>query len=379
MPANLTRTPGGLLWIAFTAFVGIAGLWSLFPVAALKFVGHLAGSLLICIVLVKAVRGRHLRAESAPTLALGTLVLAVLRWAFLPDYDDSADRLSSFVTAQAFAAFVAALYCILLFSNSKTWIRFSTLAALAIALVLNGSRIWGVSIILATILSFMFSIRSRNLKILVAVASCLALTVLYAFKEPALASIAAHSGTNRIADAITAFGSGDDRGAGLGTFRFRTQINELAISEIADSSPTQLIFGHGTSNGAAITASLFRNYSLKEAQMDPNRMLHNEWLRVIYEWGLLGSILWLGFVSSILVLAWKRLRLGSGDAAKALCVYFPGFLFALAGENILAGAGNVVNMGFLLVLALAYTPVRNASRKHIVYCEAMWAPQSHAL
>jgi hypothetical protein len=271
--------------------------------------------------------------------------------------NDSADRFTSFVSAQSFAAFLAAMYCILLFARPvKAWIRLATLAALSIAAVLNGSRIWGISMFLATFLAVVLSGGRRNAKILGSVASCLLLLTLFAFRESLFATIVEQSAENRIAGAIADLVSGDDRGTGLGTLRFRKAIDDLAIRQIGESSPSQLVFGHGTTNAAAVTGSLFTYYYTQGERMDPNRMLHNEWLRVVYEWGLLGSALWLGFVGSVCALAWKRSRQRNGEAAKALCVYLPGFLFALGGENILAGAGNAVNMGFLLLVALAYTP-----------------------
>lgn len=362
VPGNVLRAPGGMLWIAFTFYVAIAGLWSLFPAAALKFVGHLSGSLLICVVLVKAVGGRKLRAESALWMAFGAIALAILRWVIAPDFADEESRFGSFVTAQSFAAFIAALYSILLFSRTiKAWIQIPTLAALAAAMLLNGSRMWGASIVLATVLALMLSTLHKHLKVLGTIAVCVVILALFAFKDPLLAAVAGESGNNRIADAITAIGSGDDVGRGLGTYRFRKEINELALSQVAGSSLAQLMFGHGTSNAAAITGSLFRLYYRKGDRMDPNRMLHNEWMRVLYEWGLIGAFLWVGFIGTLCVLAWKGFQGRIGDAAKPLCVYLPGFLVNLAGENILAGAGNAVNIGFLLVLALAYaSPLRNS-------------------
>ena len=362
-PGSVVGTSGGLLWIAFTLYVAIAGFWSLFPAAAVKFVGHLAGSLLICVVLVKAISARKLGVASTPMLAFGALTLAILRWLVAPDWGDSAGRFSSFVSGQSFAAFIAALYCILLFSRSvRHYTRIPLLSFLALAMILNGSRMWGTSIALATILAFMLSRINRHLKVLGAMALGVTLLGLLVFREPLLAVVASQSGNNRIADAITAFENGDEVGTGLGTLRFRRQINDLAIREIGDSSTSQLVFGHGTSNGATITSSLFKYYFAPGEVMDPNRMLHNEWLRVIYEWGIIGSLVWIGFISSVCTLAWKGFDQRLGEATKPLCVYLPGFLINLAGENILAGAGNVVNMGFLLVLALAYVSVQDRDR-----------------
>ena len=107
--------------------------------------------------------------------------------------------------------------------------------------------------------------------------------------------VAVGAAGNRIASAVTALHQGDIRSVGLGTFNFRRSINEVAINRLEHSSALELIFGRGTCNGAVITASMFSGYA---NFADPNRMFHNEWLRVIYEWGLIGATFWLLFFGS---------------------------------------------------------------------------------
>ncbi len=109
------------------------------------------------------------------------------------------------------------------------------------------------------------------------------------------------AGSNRIAAAITGFYQGDVRSTGLGTFRFRRGLNQKVFDRLENSSAGELIFGHGTCNGIAILGST-------AAHADPNRFFHNEWLRVVYEWGFIGLALWLMLFGSIAVFAYQGVR-----------------------------------------------------------------------
>ena len=51
--------------------------------------------------------------------------------------------------------------------------------------------------------------------------------------------------------------------------------------------------------------------------------------------------------------------LAGKEAGNPLLIYLPAFAIGLAGENIIAGAGNDVTVGFLLLIALASVPHRS--------------------
>ena len=164
---------------------------------------------------------------------------------------------------------------------------------------------------------------------------------------------------NRIVAAALAAYEGDMRSEGLGTLRFRRTIHAAAIDQLEKSSAIELIFGRGTSNGSMITGSLFPGYA---GFSDPNRMVHDEWVRVLYEWGLVGVALWCTFWASIVAYAIRGVRNDTTGFAKPLAIYVPALLVALAGENILAGAGDAASIGFLMLLGYAtlahHDPVR---------------------
>ncbi|MBV9612251.1 MAG: hypothetical protein JO091_07255 [Acidobacteriaceae bacterium] len=351
-------------WALLVVYAGIAAAWSFFPIAGLKMVGHLAGLLIIAFVLVRATKGGFIGPKSLLPLTIGTLALAVLRLIFEPRWADDPARFTSFAPAQGFAAFLAALFCVGLASRSIVAnVRLFSCAALAIALVFNGSRIWFGGIIVATVLAIIVSGLPAWGKICGAGLITILIAVLIGGKDTILGLVSEEAPSNRIAGAITALYSGDSASSPLGTLRFRKGIDAAGIERIRSSSFGELLFGHGTSNGSVITGSLYRSYSKFS---DPNRMVHNDWLRILYEWGLVGFCLWSTVIVSLVLFAWVGMRIDPSGNSKPLLVYIPVFLTAFAGENFLAGAGSAATNGLLLLIAFASISHRYVRRARVV-------------
>ncbi|MGA8027669.1 MAG: hypothetical protein WB992_11030 [Bryobacteraceae bacterium] len=349
-----------IAWILLATYAGIAAFWSSFPIPALKLAGHMVGSLLICFVLLRATKGGYLTPKVVVPVAVGALVIAILRSVFMPAYGDEPARFTAFSSAQYFAAFLAALYCIALCSKAlRPGVRIALCLVIVGALILDGSRIWTIGTAIATVAALLLSDLPPWLKICGAGLAAILISVAVGAGDRVISLIASRSQSNRIASAITAAYEGDVKSRGLGTYNLRRGLNFRELQAIANSSPTELVVGHGTSNGAlVVTGSVFK------AHIDPNRLMHDEWLRVTYEWGIIGLILWLAFFTSIAVFAYQGFRKDRSGHAKPLLIYLPAFLLGLAGENILAGAGNSVSVGFLLLIALAsisHRPFRSYS------------------
>jgi hypothetical protein len=92
-------------------------------------------------------------------------------------------------------------------------------------------------------------------------------------------------------------------------------------------------------------------------------MVHDEYVRVLYEWGLIGMFFWCAFWVSIIFYAVEGVRQDAAGYAKPLLIYLPGLLVALAGENFLAGAGTAMSIGFLLLFGFATLALRYDKRK----------------
>ena len=337
-----------IAWMLLVVYAGVAASWSMFPIAALKLVGHMIGSLLICCMFMRATKGGYLDPGVVLPATIGAVALAGLRSAFLPNYSDEAVRFTSFSTAQSFAAFLAALYCVALCSRvMRPRLRIVLCTVLLCSLVLDGSRIWAMGVMMATLCALLIANVRPWIKLCGIGFALVSLTVLVGSRDVVFASIARRAESNRIAATITAVYEGNSRSYGLGTYNLRRGFDAKEFNAIVESPLAQLAIGHGTSNGALTTGYRFTTAT------DPNRLMHNEWLRVIYEWGIAGLALFLMFLSSVAVFAIQGVRRDFRGYARPLVVFLPGLLLGLAGENILAGAGNAVSVGFLLLIALA--------------------------
>lgn len=336
-----------IAWGLLTMYAAFAVSWSLYPMFAIKLVGHMIGSLVICLVFMRATKGNYVTPAIVVPVTAGVLILAILRSAFAPSFQGEPERFKSFSSAQSFAAFLVALYCVALCSKSlRLSVRLTLCGALAAAVILDGSRLWMLGLVLSTVVALFVSNAAAWMKVCVAGLSIVVLALGIAEGDLVLGLLARESPSNRIAAAIIAGYRGDPKSYGLGTYRFRRELDFRALDAITSSGPGELTFGHGTSNSAVLAGGLARN-------PDPNRIMHDEWLRVLYEWGLVGTVLWLVFFFSIALYAFQGVKRREGWYSKALLIYLPAFALGLAGENIIAGAGNDVSVGFLLLIALA--------------------------
>jgi hypothetical protein len=182
---------------------------------------------------------------------------------------------------------------------------------------------------------------------------------LVAEKDLLLRMISQSARLNRVADTINAVYEGNMRSTGVGTLMFRKNLYRRAFVAISESSLLELTFGHGTSNGRVLLGVIARSG-------DANRAVHNEWLRILYEWGGVGLGLWFVFIFSMIAYAIQGVRMDRLGHARPLLIFIPAFLAGFSTENILAGAGHAENIGFVLLAALAAA----SHRKRILYLPA---------
>ena len=91
--------------------------------------------------------------------------------------------------------------------------------------------------------------------------------------------------------------------------------------------------------------------------LDPNRSIHNEWLRALYEWGVVGLVLMVAVIGTMLIGLLRRYRSARVKLGVAAALSFvPAFLGAFSGENVLAGAGNALTLSLAIMIALAWVP-----------------------
>ncbi len=336
-----------IAWMLLTFYAAVSAFWSFYPTSALKLAGHMIASLVICCMFMRASKGPELQPAIVLPVTIGVIVIAGLRSIFAPHYGEEAVRFTTFSSAQSFAALLVALYCIALCSKAlRPGVRISLCTVVAAALVFDGSRIWALGLITSTLLALVVSDVGSWIKICALGLMVVVAATLIGSTDMIIGFLSGHAQSNRIAAAITAAYEGDMGSTGLGTFRFRRGLTSIVVDQLEKSSVGELIVGHGTSNGGTITGSPTKG-------LDPNRFFHNEWLRVTYEWGFIGLVLFVIFIASTTMFAFRGFQKDSSGYAKPLLVYIPAFLLGLTGENIIAGAGNAVSVGFLLLIALA--------------------------
>ncbi len=127
-----------------------------------------------------------------------------------------------------------------------------------------------------------------------------------------------------------------------GTARARAEIFRALWQRIRASTATQLAFGHGTSTSGVVIAEGDVRYREYDAEsLDPNRTAHNEFLRSLYEWGVVGLLLFGALVSipTWIAVATVRRTGATADLLLAACAGIAFLGFSLLGNSLAAMSG----------------------------------------
>jgi hypothetical protein len=271
---------------------------------------------------------------------------------------DQPSRFSSFVSAQQYAAFLVAFLAITLWHRDfGTPARLILSIALGGALVLNGSRAWFFG---ALLVGFAYCwLRFRRVLGFIAFAAAGAILFAAFIVNLGMAGDLALDETgSRVVATLNAVLTGTDtsRNVGLRNLTFRLSIYQGVLNDFRTGHAREILLGHGTSSGGGAALRVFPNLYNVE-QIDPNRTIHNEWLRALYEWGVLGLTMLVLVFSTFLAGLIKRYRTSDGRfGASVVLSFLPAFLAAMTSENILAGAGNAVTMSLAVVVAFLWLP-----------------------
>ena len=370
VPSEVATTFPARLWLALTAYAGIAVVWSPFPLAALKLVGNMLGILLALVVLEKSARRAFLSATMFLMLIFSSLILGVVQTYYfggvLYGFDgiEQSTRFSSFIAAQQYAAFLVAFLAVILWHRDfKPLTRLTVGLMLLGALLLNGSRVWFFGAVLVLVIYCWLCLREVLVVVAFGLATC-ALLVMLGLNLSAGGAPTISGNSSRVVATVTALATGTDtaRRVGLRDLDFRLRIYRGVLNELRVGSASETVFGRGTSSGGMAALRTFPAV-YKIDTIDPNRTIHNEWLRALYEWGiiglaLLGSIFVALLVGLMRLCRRRRLRLG----VFVVLSFLPAFLATFSTENVLAGAGNAVTMSLAIVIALLWAPMYSSHR-----------------
>jgi O-Antigen ligase len=344
------------IWLLFAGYACLTILWSPFKLPALKMLGYFYAYCVLFIVFTIAWRKGWFNARSLMIVLWLSLLFAFVQtyalgneYGSVGDFYGSIDfdfRFTSFTGAQTFAAFLLSIFVLLVFCEE--W-NFATLAAAAGAttgLILTGSRSiflgFGWILLLAGVI---FAKRKGKKLSLGAVAKrmtigatallCVGALVLSALPE------------NRLNQMLSASVSSDQSLQDVGTFVWRFALYEKTIEELLHRRAITLLTGSGTSSAAALVldSGFFQQFNV-----DPNRAVHDEFLRALYEWGAPGLLLLLLFLGQAVLICFRLIRENDAKEAWAFLAILVPLLISLTVENFLAESASPGGVGYTLVL-----------------------------
>jgi hypothetical protein len=234
--------------------------------------------------------------------------------------------------------------------------------ALSIALFLNGSRVWFLGAVWVVLIFSWLSFR-KAFGVVAFACSSAALFLMFLLNVSSMDGVSLGDSSNRIVATVSVLLTGVDTAhdVGMRDLNFRSLVYQGVLGDLQSGKTREILFGHGTSSGGDALHRIFPA-AYNADQLDPNRAIHNEWLRALYEWGVLGLTLMVSVFGTMLVGLLRRYRIPSlRSRAAATLSFLPAFLGALSGENVLAGAGNAVTLSLAIMIALLWAPQPNVS------------------
>jgi hypothetical protein len=341
------------IWLAIVIYAGISGIWSDYRLSAAKMVIYLGTYLLLYAVFCCGWRAGWIDVELISLLAWSAIAIAAVQTFLLGNlWGTSEDRFTSFSTPQYFAAFLVSLLAILVFSGRRGLYHYLTCGTLIAAIWMSGSRYVLVSLVfLLSLAPLGFALRKGSRLNWIPLARRILMTLGTVALVLALVSVYFPSTRN---DEF--FGSLSGPSATLedvGTLRWRLGVYEEIVTRVQQRSFGQFVLGSGTSSGAGLILD-FDPREYTPDSVDGNRVLHSEFLRALYEWGLLGLVLLCSFLAATFVAYSRKIKRQHGGPALAFLGFFPSIIFGLAIENILAGAASAAGVGILLAISFAW-------------------------
>ncbi len=340
------------VFVLMIIYAALALIWSSWKLSGLKMIGYLLGHLVWFLVIAYGLINGYLSRK----LLIGVLFIAFLAgfaqsYVFEPSfgvYLFMPQRFTAFVSPQYYSAFLVFMACAIVFGFRKTPpIQNSFILGLVLAtVIMTGSRYSFVSLLFAIFLFVLDKLITPRYRFASFIAMWfVAIMVITGTMLASFLNFTPSIEGVRIGELRYLFTNPEE----IGTLAWRIHMYQETISHITASNFFELLFGHGTSSGAEVAlATDSLRYS--PVTIDANRVIHNELLRSLYEWGIVGFTLLVCILTSLALAAFKEVRQGH----YLLFSSFPMLLSGLVIENVLASAGGAYGAGIALVLSMAY-------------------------
>ena len=350
----------GGLWITLSLYAALASLWSPYSLSAVKQLGYLYSYGISFLLLFFAWKNELIDSKVISLYVYTVFGMALLQSFVLGNEFGSSindySRFTSFTSRQSFAESLVALLALIIFlPNIKTFHKIIMAGILLAEILLNGSRIGIIgAVFVLAIAGLLLAKTTTTYRFFISyclVSICgLLLVALYGYSPAILEKYQL-----RAADLVDVF-SGRTELADIGTFQFRIQIWEATLQNIHYFTPAEFILGRGTSSGAEVAVkSLYWRYH--PDSVDANRVLHNEFLRIFYEWGIVGLLIFVAFLISVIITT-LSLSIRFTNGGFAFFALIPMILITLIFENIMAAGGSAGGIGFMLVMGYALSNSR---------------------
>lgn len=343
------------LWIGFTLYAGVAIMWSDYKLSAIKMVIYLTVYFVLFAILSHAWISGLLDVGLVRLATWCVIALALFQTYVLGDVAGTEDRLTTFVTAQYFAAYLLGALAIMVFSSERGILHYITCLGTVVAIILSGSRYIFFSVLLLfgimSIKSVVGAKRTQRIRLVLRkILITAALAVL------GIVALRSYYPSSRIGELLGVLSTQGASVEDVGTFAWRLTIYSEIAQQLSQRSARELIFGSGTSSGARLMFELEpgRYSETGEEGVDGNRVLHSEFLRSLYEWGLLGLTCLCAFLVAVGVGFAKKFLDTQSTVCLAFWAILPSIIIGLAIENILAGAASGVGVGILLAMSYAW-------------------------
>jgi hypothetical protein len=349
----------------FVLYAVISSAWTPFRIPAIKQLGYFYSYVVTIPVFVWLF---HSNKRSAYKViiwaAIFSIILAIVKFLLAEQsLTETGYRFASFSAKQSFALYLVLIISIIIaiprkYFGGLLW-KSLTLAIMVFSLFINESRTGFISILIIISFSILWILlvkpNYRRVYFILAFGAVLSSMAFFIYLGTPSMDIQKYLTQHRPFQVIATAGRNYSL-RDIGTLNFRFLMYHTIIDRIKHKSVRENILGSGTSSAAELVIEgdiYYRGYD--EYTVDANRVVHNEFLRVFYEWGLVGSVFFLSLLFGLLKLGINLLRRETTFEIYMLVVGLILLILFLMVENILAGSGRPVGTGLCLLVAYLFS------------------------